>query len=154
LARSLRDDLTHADKHAADLAPWSARTPVGYECHAAAILLHHLYEAIESFVERSLKTFDGTVPGGADSHIRLLEEGAREVTGMRPAILHRGEPVDELRRFRHRFRKRYDDDLDPELLHDTARSVLAAWPTIRAELASFADFVDKCLGELDSPTAQ
>jgi hypothetical protein len=145
LAVSLRADLTHADKHAAELATWTTAAPNGYEVYAAATLLHHLYSAIESIVERSLKVFDGAVPDGEGSHIQLLERAAAPLDGVRDVILPKNEVVDELRRFRHRFRKRYDVDLEPARLQPVIKSAVAEWPTIRAHLATFAAFVDECV---------
>ena len=144
LVASVSADLAHADKHVAQLTTWVTVVPTGFEVHAAAMLLHHLYGAIEAIVERCLKTFDGAAPGGEDSHIRLLELGSVAVAGVRGVILPRDPVVDELRRFRHRFRKRYDDDLEVEHLHPLVKSSVAAWPTIRGHLSAFASFVDLC----------
>ena len=145
LVASLRDDLTHAERHVSELGTWKDTVPVGFEAYAAAMLLHHLYGAIESFVERSLKTFDGRIEEGEGSHIQLLEQASKEAKGVRGVILPRNATVDELRRFRHRFRKRYDVDLDPTLIHPVVRKALAAWPEIRGHLESFAAFVDECI---------
>jgi len=118
--------------------------PVGYEVHAAAMLLHHLYGAIEAIVERALKTFDGVTPKGEAFHVQVLELASKEVAGLRPAILPQSSAIDELRRFRHRFRKRYDVDLEIGLLHPVIQSAVGAWPRIRASLAAFGAFVDEC----------
>jgi hypothetical protein len=145
LALTLKTDVGHADKYVAELGAWSAAPPVGYEIDGAANRLHHLYGAIEDFVERSLKTFDGHVPVGEDSHMRLLQAGAMEAPGLRGVILPRFDAIDELRRFRHRFRKRYDSTLDAGLVHPVLQSTLAAWPAIRGHLVEFVEFVEKCL---------
>jgi hypothetical protein len=144
LAASIKDDLSHADKHVAELATWNTIPPTGFELHAAAMLLHHLYGAIEAIVERCVKTFDGAAPGGEDSHVRLLELGSVAVDDVRGVILPRDFVVDELRRFRRRFRKRYDVDLDVAHIHRVIKSAVAGWPAIRGHLATFAAFVEEC----------
>ncbi len=144
LAASIKEDLRHADRHVRDLATWKTTAPTGFELNAAAMLLHHLYGAIEAVVERSVKTFDGPFPDGDDSHIRLLEQGASAVDGVRPVILRRDSTIDDLRCFRHRFRKRYDVDLDVGRLHPVVKTAIGGWPHIRAQIVAFATFVDEC----------
>lgn len=144
LSVAIKADLAHGDRHAAELATWKQDPPAGYEIHAAAMLLHHLYGAIEAIAERALKTFDGVTPKGDASHVEVLERASGEVAGLRPAILPRASALDELRRFRHHFRKRYDVDLEIERLHPVIQSAVGAWPQIRASLAEFGAFVDEC----------
>lgn len=145
LSASLRADLDHGDRHVTTLAKWTQAPPVGVEVYAAAMLLHHLYGAIEAIVERAIKTFDGMTPKGEAFHVQLLEAASKEVAGLRPAILPQSSAVDELRRFRHRLRKRYDVDLEMGLLHPVIQSAVGAWPQIRASLATFSAFVDECI---------
>ena len=149
LATSLRADLKFADDYVANLSVWSEVVPDGYAIDAAARRLHHLYGAVEDFVVRALKIFDGQVPSGDDSHIRLLEQGSLEVPGKRGVILPKSDAIDELRRFRHRFRKRYDADLDVGLLHPVVKNAVAAWPTIRAHLVDFVSWVETCAKEAE-----
>ncbi len=47
LAASIKADLASADRHVVELATWNTTPPAGFELHAAAMLLHHLYGAIE-----------------------------------------------------------------------------------------------------------
>ncbi|MGH7294362.1 MAG: hypothetical protein ACRELB_05500 [Polyangiaceae bacterium] len=145
LAASLRDDLARGDQYVRELGKWTTNIPTGYEVHAAAVFLHHLFGAIEAFVERSVKTFDGKVPEGEGSHVQLLDWASKDVPGVRAAILPLDASVDELRRFRHRFRKRYDSDLDGAHVQRLAQSAVAAWPAIRGHLATFTAFVDDCI---------
>ncbi len=144
LRASIRADLLRADKHVVDLTTWASKQPEGYETLAAALLLHHLYGAIEAIIERSLKLFDGSNPHGQDWHMRLLESASRELPEVRPIILPQNDTVDELRRFRHRLRKRYDVDTVPERLHPVIQSAITSWPKIRVHLVRFVDFVDEC----------
>jgi hypothetical protein len=149
LAARLREDLARASEHATELSEWRDRAPEGHEAYAAAYLLHHFYTAIEAIIERALLVFDGALPIGEDSHIQLLEQAAREVRDVRPVILPTNRAVDELRRFRHHMRKRYDVDLDPARLHRVVRVALEGWPGIREDLAAFVAFVDECIKEAE-----
>ena len=65
------------------LKPGADRIACGY----AALLIHRLYTAIESVLERICRTVEGSVPGGADSHVSLLRDATLELPGVRPAIL-------------------------------------------------------------------
>ena len=144
LAKVALQDLAHADKHTSELKTWEITAPTGYEPYAAAVLLHHVYGAIEATIERSLKIFDGASPDGVDSHVQLLEQASRAVEGVRGVILPHDDAVDELRRFRHRFRKRYDVDIEPALLQPVIKAAVTSWPRIRAHLDGFAAFVEEC----------
>jgi hypothetical protein len=145
LAAAVQSALDSADEFVAQLEPWRAEPPKGYETFAAATLLHHLYGAIEDIIERSIKVFDGIEPSGESSHIKMLELAAVEVPGKRPAILSTDPAVDSLRRFRHRFRKRYAVQLDPSLLYPVVVQAVQSWPHVKAQLAVFADFIDDCI---------
>jgi hypothetical protein len=144
LAEKLKDDLAHADRHLASLQALPSLAANGYEGFAAAYLLQQIYGAIEAMVERGVRTFDGVSPSGDDWHIRLLERAAKEVPGVRVAILPTSDAVDELRRFRHRVRKRYDDELDASLLGEVISSTIEGWADIRTSLVTFVRFVDDC----------
>jgi hypothetical protein len=127
-----------------ELEAWRTASPEGHGTYAAAFLLHHLYTAIEAILERALRTFDGMVPEGDKSHVQLLVQAARPVDGVRDVILPQDAVVDDLRRFRHRVRKRYDIEPDPTLLAPLIKDALDAWPRIREQLAKFAAFTEEC----------
>lgn len=103
-----------------------------------------MYGAIEAIAERSLKVFDGYVPTGEANHVRLLQQASSAVEDIRGPILPSDGVIDDLRRFRHRFRKRYEDDLEPAHLSPLIKDAVEAWPRIRAHLVGFAAFVDEC----------
>jgi len=140
----LRTDLAHADRHVKTLSKWTDAAPVGSETYEAATLLHHLYSAIEAIAERSLKVLDGHIPTGEDSHTQLLQQASSAVEGIRGPILPSDVVIEKLRRFRHRFRKRYEDDLEPAHLSSLIKDTMAAWPRIREHIVGFAAFVDEC----------
>jgi hypothetical protein len=144
LALALRTDLTHADRHAKALSRWTVAAPIRDETYVAATLLHHLYSAIEAVAERSLKVFDGDIPAGEANHKQLLRQASSAVEGIRGPVLPSDVVIDKLRRFRHRFRKRYEDDLEPAHLSPLIKDTVAAWPRIQAHIAGFAAFVDEC----------
>jgi hypothetical protein len=99
----------------------------------------------------------------ADRHVASLQtlpslvatgyEGlaAKEIPGVRAAILPTSDVVDGLRRFRHRVRKRYDDELDPSLLDGVISSTVENWAEIRTSLMTFVRFVDDCAAQASEP---
>jgi len=146
LASELRADLASADERALGLSGWTDRLAVGDEAYVPAGLLHHLYTAIEAAARRAVLTFDGSVPGGSDSHARLLEAASVEVAGIRPALFSAAsrERLRELLDFRHLYRHGYGIAFDAERIRDLARRATALWPQVRGELEAMARFAESC----------
>lgn len=92
----------------------SARAPTSLERRGAGDILHDFYGAAERALERVAVEMNGGAPGGSDSHVQLLQRMARELPGVRPAVL--SEPTArqlvEYLRFRHLFRHRYGFELE------------------------------------------
>lgn len=71
----------------------------------------------------------------------------RDLANVRPAVIGQDTvlALDEFRRFRHLVRNVYTMNLSPEKMAGLMPALPILWPTLRAELLAFADF----LGELD-----
>src|SRR4029434_9944020 len=63
-------------------------TPSQFVLNALASYLHQFYTGCERVLERIAVTVDGSLPGGAFSQAILLAQMARELPGIRPAVLH------------------------------------------------------------------
>ena len=63
-----------------------------YYLDGMALNLHSFYAGIERLFEMIVETVDGSVPQGADWHQLLVEQMAREIPDIRPAVL-TGEAV-------------------------------------------------------------
>jgi hypothetical protein len=110
---------------------------------AAALHLQHYSPAVEDALVRIGERLDGTVPSGEDWHRLLLDQMRLDIPGIRSALLttELRDPLDVLRRFHHRVRHAYGEEL--------------AWPRMAEPLRarSKADelmpaFVTRCRDEI------
>ena len=108
-------------------------------CAYAAVMLHHLYTAIESALERICRTVEGSVPGGPDDHVSFLRDATLELPGIRPAILQaaRFSPLFEMLRFRHFVRHAYSVQWDITRLRVLSDTAVSVWPEVRSDLDAF-----------------
>ena len=111
---------------------------------AAAMALHHLYNAIEHAFERIARTFDERVADQARWHRELLGRMFEELPGARPAVVSAEvrSTLEELLSFRHFVRHAYDVALEPRHI----AVVLRFWEEQRTELLqqlrTFVSFVE------------
>ena len=79
---------------------------------ALAYLIHNIYTAFESYFLRVAKHFENNLDDSA-WHRELIDRMRIDVPGIRPALISPqiAEDLDELRRFRHRFRNIYKSQL-------------------------------------------
>jgi hypothetical protein len=155
LREELRRDLDAAAALVADLAeqrdaldrPDADRVVLGY----VALTLHRLYTALETALERIVRTLEGSLPKGADAHQALLHDATLPLPGVRPAVL--GESTaDALRpllRFRHFVRHSYAVAWDLERLVEILGQAEEAWPQVRDDMARFASFLDDVIPALE-----
>lgn len=110
---------------------------------SAALNLQAFYTGLERIFQQTARNIDEYLPSGDSWHVALLEQVARKVVGLRPAILSRESiaGLDEFRRFRHIVRNVYATNLDPEKMEKLFKLLPTLWPQVRAELLAFADFL-------------
>jgi hypothetical protein len=77
---------------------------------------------------------------------------SQDFSGIRPAVIsqHSAAIVDEFRRFRHLVRNVYTINLVPEKMEGLMDTLPEFWPTLRAELLAFADYLDVLNSSLQS----
>ncbi|MXY23007.1 MAG: hypothetical protein F4Y45_00575 [Acidobacteria bacterium] len=77
--------------------------------------LHNLYGAVEQLFEEVARSFENRIEA-AGYHVNLIRRMQLDIPGIRPALLSErtASDLDELRRFRHRFRHAYAAELDSE----------------------------------------
>ncbi len=117
----------------------------------AAVELHAWYTALEAALERAVRTLDGHVPSGPDSHLELLKLASIPRTKVRPALVPAelfGE-LKELLKFRHFFRHAYRADLDPAKLEREVRRLAAVGDAVETSLEQLDAFLVSSLGELE-----
>lgn len=106
---------------------------------ALAFQLQRFYTAVESVLTRILRTIDGDVPSGPDSHVEILRAAAVAVEGLRPALLaeEATTPLRELLGFRHYARHGYDVAPQRERVGELAKIALQAGDLVESALVSF-----------------
>ena len=84
------------------------------------------------------------MPTGETWHRSLLDQVAQDVIDVRPAVINQNNALalDEFRRFRHLVRNVYTMNLVPDRMAGLMTMLPNLWPTLRAELLAFADFLE------------
>ncbi len=147
LAGDLRQELEALERIADEvdgaLLLADRREPTRLELRGMGDLVHDSYNAVERCLERVSVDLNGSVPGGPDSHVRLLDRMARELPGLRPAVLRpeTRQALGEYLRFRHLFRHRYGFELSWGKLEPLLRGLTELVPEVHADLEGFAGTV-------------
>jgi hypothetical protein len=118
----------------------------------AAWSLHHAYSGIEAILERTMRTLEGSLPEGPDSHKAILEAAGLRIEGVREPLLSKETvaALHDLRGFRHFVRHAYAVELDAERLADLQRRSAALRPDLEEDL----DHLDTWLAELAHASKQ
>lgn len=121
---------------------------------AARILgMHDFYAGLERLFEHIASSIDKSLPSGPDRHRELLRQMAVDVPGLRPPVLapQTLRLVDEYLRFRHVVRNVYAFTLEPDRLADLVRGLRPAFEQAKADLLSFADFLEQVSSDTGPP---
>lgn len=147
VADDLRAEIESLDRIVAEaarcIAEFGGREPRPLEVRGAGDIVHDFYNAVERFFERVAAELNGGLPAGPDSHATLLGRMAREVGGVRPAVVtpEVRKRLEEYLRFRHFFRHRYGFELEWAKLEPLLRGVGELAPAVRRDLDGFASAV-------------
>jgi predicted nucleotidyltransferase len=117
--------------------------PSQFVMHALASYLHQFYTGCERIFERIAVSLDGGLPGGAFSHANLLAQMARELPGIRPAVLHEALwlRLQDYLAFRHFFRHAYGHTLEWARLRPLVADMAATRTDLQDQLTAFLDAV-------------
>jgi len=112
---------------------------------SVALNLHGFYTGLERLFELVARHVDRDLPKGEYWHRELLLQIAQDLPDIRPAVISSESvsSLDEVRRFRHLVRNVYTFNLDPEKMESLVTSLPDLFPQIKAELLSFADFLEE-----------
>jgi len=138
LQAALEDDWRSVQQNAWDAVEVARRDfPDDVKAAACATYLLRFYSGLEQLLQRIADELNGGAPTGARWHRELLEQMARPVPRVRPAVLpsRLKEKLDEYRRFRHRMTRAY--------------GVPLAWSRMRHLVAQ----LDEMIGELGQALA-
>jgi hypothetical protein len=107
-----------------------------------AYYLHGLYSAFENVFRNIAKAFENQLDP-ASWHQSLLQRMLLDLSPLRPAVLDEEayEKLDELRRFRHLFRRGYGLRLDSLRLRLVVRKALELKLLYRPQLKRFLEFL-------------
>lgn len=115
LKASIDADIREIETLYGRLAQHSDNLATPEQAILAGYYLHNLYNAFENVCLNVAKAFENQIDG-EQWHAALLKRMTLDVEGLRPRLL--GDEtyrcLDELRRFRHVFRKAYTIELDPQ----------------------------------------
>jgi hypothetical protein len=112
---------------------------------SVALNLHSFYSGLERLFELIARHIDQSTPGGETWHRDLLQQMAREVKDIRPAVMSQNNAasLDEFRRFRHLVRNVYATNLVPDRISKLMLRLPDLWNSLHAELVAFADFINE-----------
>jgi hypothetical protein len=132
LAAQLEEDLQSLDRLASAIRRLLTRTGDSQQewlrVRALSFEIERWYTAIESALERALRSLDGSTPEGRSWHEDLLRNAGLPIEGFRPALVSRQavEGLREVMRFRHFARHGYDREPDVDRVDELGRVALAA----------------------------
>jgi predicted nucleotidyltransferase len=117
------------------------KTPSQFALNALASYLHQFYTGCERILERIALTVDGSLPGGAFSHANILAQMARELPGIRPAVLNEALwlRLQDYLAFRHFFRHAYGYTLEWAKLRPLVADMSATLTDVHGQLMAFLD---------------
>lgn len=142
-AMSVRLAELHEAGSRLDERPWASH---------AAVALHGWYTALESALERVVRTLDGDVPRGERWHRDLLSQVTVEVQGVRPAVLPRAllPELLELLGFRHFFRHAYCVAFEPDKLGAELERLRRIGPEVDRALDALDAYLAETIDTLTS----
>jgi hypothetical protein len=119
---------------------------------AIGSMLHNCFGAMESALERLVLAIDGGLPTGSDFHAELIRRASTPIDGLRPAMISPSLAADlqQLRRFRHAFRRAYGD-FDYARAGGNVPIASRAVTDLSAQLTEFAEAVGLVAGAQDGP---
>lgn len=149
ISERIRTELDELDRAAARVTRAWARAREAQDdqdlyIDSVALNLHGFYSGLERCFELIATHVDGECPSGETWHRDLLRQVAREVPGVRTAVIgdQSATGLDELRRFRHLIRNVYATNLIPDRMETLVKALPELWRNLRPELTSFASFLE------------
>ena len=127
LAERIRGEIPELERVAQRaLAAWAKAKQMPEESaylDSVALNLHGFYSGLERLFELIARHVDGAIPGGKTWHRDLLQRMAKDMAGVRPAVLSKDTAVvlDEFRRFRYLVRNVYQDQKSLPQVHEGLR---------------------------------
>ena len=116
-----------------------------YYLGGVALDLHGFYSNLERIFEFIAINIDKSLPQGTEWHKVLLDQMAKEIPQLRPALIsdQTRKTLDEYRAFRHLIRNIYTHQIEPSKMQNLVQNLQQIFKQIRLELMAFARFLEK-----------
>jgi len=148
IAARIREETVSLERTAGALREalgrWGLEAQDVITVHWVGGLLHDLYTGLERIFQEISPELNGQEPQRDAWHRDLLHAMTLDLQGFRPRVV-RPElerPLLELLKFRHLYRNLYSFELRWDRVRDLGESAAGLWPTVRADLESFAAALD------------
>jgi hypothetical protein len=147
-AKRILDELNETEiiiEHAQE--GWSRyqNSSDSYYLGGVALDLHGFYSSLERTFEFIAINIDKSLPQGTEWHKILLDQMAKEIFQLRPALIsdQTRKALDEYRAFRHLIRNIYTHQIEPSKMQNLVQNLQQLFEQIRLELIAFARFLQK-----------
>lgn len=119
---------------------------------STAFYLDRFYTAAEDLLLRIALELNGGGPAGEDWHKQLLSQMEKDIPGLRPAVIGHETRclLDDLRRFRHRVRHAYDEELEWAKMERLLETVTTAQKALISDLEEFKRFLAQLIAGMSS----
>lgn len=106
---------------------------------AIAAILQSIYNGYERVLEMLIKAIDGDLPAARDYHSAILRRAVSPIAGIRPSIINQTtfDILDDIRKYRHVFRKVYHYQLKPDRIQHLAGMGISAYGAFKADIEEF-----------------
>ena len=134
------DDIEMAVERAADGWQRYESSSDDFYLDSVALSLHGFYSGVENVLENIATSMDRQLPGGERWHIDLLQQMAKELPDVRPAVISESTAGTLLGylKFRHLVRNIYSYRIDPVKLAPLAEGASEAFDEVSRELKAFS----------------
>lgn len=127
----------------------SEKDPENADSHLTAIaaIMQSIYNGYERILEMLVKAIDGDLPVARDYHSALLRRASAGVPDVRPPLISEKvfDILDDIRRYRHVFRKIYHYQLKPGRVQELADMGIRSYGIFKDDIERFLSGFD--LGE-------
>ena len=116
-----------------------------YYLDGVALNLHGFYSGLERIFSLIAETLDNSMPQGENWHLLLLEQMAREIPYVRPAVISQNveKRLNEYRGFRHVVRNVYTYHFDPAKIGKLIKNAPDLFTQAKLEILAFAAFIEQ-----------
>jgi hypothetical protein len=110
---------------------------------SSTLHLQSFYTAVEQLFTRIAENINGAIPESETWHKDLLRHMTYEIPGIRPPVLRKEthDLLDEFRAFRHRVRKLYTYQLNPDRVGELVKSLPLTFETLTVDFLTFTNFL-------------